>query len=55
LLGPAYLSSLSSVNAVSVHLDTEGTSTVQISTDPEVTSTQVQSALSAHGNFSVVG
>jgi len=49
------LSSLSSVSAVSVDLDTKGTCTVRISTDPELTSEQVQSALSAHGNFSVVG
>jgi copper chaperone len=49
------LSSLSSVGAVSVDLDTEVSSTVRISTGTELTRDQVQAALSAHGNFTVIG
>ncbi|BBX96589.1 heavy-metal-associated domain-containing protein [Mycobacterium lacus] len=48
------LGSLGSVSAVSVDLDTEGTSTVRISTDVELTRAQVQAALAGRGNFSIV-
>jgi copper chaperone len=49
------LSSVSAVSAVSVDLDTEVSSTVRISTGTELARAQVQAALSAHGNFTVVG
>jgi copper chaperone len=49
------LSPLSPDGAVSVDLDTEGTSTVRISSAVELTRAQVQAALAGHGNFSVVG
>ena len=49
------LLALQPVNAVDIDLDTNGTSTVRISTDIELTRDQVQAALSGDGNFTVVG
>ncbi len=49
------LTSLGPVSSVSIDLNTEGTSTVRISTDVELTREQVQAALTGDGNFSVVG
>ena len=49
------LLALPPVSAVDIDLDTNGTSTVRISTDTELTRDQVQAALSGDGNFSVVG
>lgn len=49
------LTGLPPVDAVSIDLNTEGPSTVRVSTDVELTREQVQAALSGEGNFSVVG
>ncbi|GFG62673.1 hypothetical protein MKUB_01630 [Mycobacterium kubicae] len=49
------LTALPPVNAVSIDLDSKGSSTVRISTDTELTSDQVQAALDGEGNFAVVG
>ncbi|WP_264033245.1 hypothetical protein [Mycobacterium riyadhense] len=39
---------------MSIDLDTEGASTVRISSDVELTREQVQAALTGNGNFSVI-
>ncbi|SON59619.1 hypothetical protein MSIMFI_01103 [Mycobacterium simulans] len=48
------LTSLDPVSAVSIDLDTKGTSTVRITTDVELTREQVQEALDGNGSFSVI-
>ena len=48
------LTSLSPVRSVSVDLHAEGTSTVRVSTDAELTREQVRAALAGGGDFSVV-
>ena len=49
------LTELRPVTAVRVDLNAEGTSTVHVSTNTELTREQVQAALNGEGNFSVVG
>ncbi|MHA7651519.1 heavy-metal-associated domain-containing protein [Mycobacterium sp. ML4] len=49
------LSALQPVSAVSIDLNTEGTSVVTISTIVELTREQVQAALNGEGNFTVLG
>ncbi|KZS73841.1 heavy metal transporter [Mycobacterium kansasii] len=49
------LTALEPVSSVAVDLDADGPSTVRISADVELTREQVQAALSASGDFSVVG
>ena len=49
------LTALRPVSAVSVDLNSEGTSAVRISTDVELSPEQVQAALKGEGNFTVVG
>lgn len=49
------LTALKPVTAVSVDLNSEGTSTVRVSTNIELTNEQVQAALKDEGNFIVVG
>jgi copper chaperone CopZ len=48
------LTALQPVGAVSIELNTEGTSTVQISTNVELTREQVEAALKGEGNFTVL-
>ncbi|BBX75736.1 heavy-metal-associated domain-containing protein [Mycobacterium shinjukuense] len=48
------LTALGPVGSVSIDLDTNGASTVRISTDVELTREQVQAALTGVGNFTVV-
>jgi copper chaperone CopZ len=49
------LNALQSVRAVSIDLDTEGASTVRVSTETELTNEQVEAALKDTGSFTVVG
>lgn len=49
------LTALKPVHAVSIDLNAEGTSTVRISTDIELSRDQVQAALKDEGDFTVVG
>lgn len=48
------LESLPDVSAVRVALDTKSASTVEVDTTSTLTTAQVQSALDAKGNFSVL-
>jgi copper chaperone len=48
------LTALQPVSAVCVDLNTEGTSTVRISTNVELTREQVEAALKGEGNFTVL-
>ena len=48
------LMSLRPVSAVSIDLNTEGTSTVRISTNVELTREQLDAALKGEGNFTVL-
>ncbi|MFV8318453.1 heavy-metal-associated domain-containing protein [Mycobacterium sp. 23] len=49
------LTALKPVTAVSIDLNTEGTSAVRVSANTELTAEQVQAALKGEGNFTVVG
>lgn len=49
------LTALRPVSAVSIDLNSEGTSAVHISTNVELSREQVQAALKGEGNFTVVG
>ncbi|CAM2751924.1 heavy metal transporter [Mycobacterium intermedium] len=49
------LTALPPVRAVDIDLKANGTSTVRISTDVELTRDEVQAALKTGGDFSVVG
>ena len=48
------LMSLRPVSAVCIDLDTDGSSTVRISTNVELTREQVETALKGEGNFTVL-
>jgi copper chaperone len=48
------LTALKPVSAVCIDLDTEGTSTVKVSTNVELTREQVEAALKGEGNFTVL-
>ena len=48
------LTALKPVRAVGIDLNTEGTSTVKISTNVELTREQVEAALKGEGNFTVL-
>ena len=48
------LTALQPVNAVCIDLNAEGTSTVKISTNVELTREQVEAALKGEGNFTVL-
>jgi copper chaperone len=49
------LMGLPTVTAVDVDLDTKGSSTVRVDAEAPLSAAQVQSALDARGNFSVLG
>ncbi|GAB2994974.1 heavy-metal-associated domain-containing protein [Mycobacterium bourgelatii] len=49
------LSALQPVHDVSIDLNANGTSTVRLSTDVELTRDEIQAALKSEGDFSVVG
>jgi copper chaperone len=48
------LMALPAVTAIDVDLDMNGTSTVRVDAEPPLSAAEVQAALEAQGNFSVV-